>query len=62
MTFLDDAEKAETVDGYIGEPRKTKTPNMKLHTAKDKEMQQHIWNRHETMNVQFKESQCLDKI
>lgn len=60
-SFLDDDEKAEADDGYVGEPTKILTPSENTHTQEDKDIRQRVRNRHETINSRFKNWKCLDR-
>ena len=59
ISCLDDDEKAEADDGYMGEPTKTLIPKVNTYTPADAELRQHVRNRHETINRRLKEWKCL---
>ena len=53
-------ERVEVDDGYIGEaPKHVKTPNMFTQQKEQLAMQQRVRNRHETVNMRFKQWGCL---
>jgi hypothetical protein len=56
MTFLDDGERVEADDGYLGEhPRHVKCPKGFTNPEETKFMQQRVCNRQETVNKRFKD-------
>ena len=58
--YLDENERVEADGGYIGEaPSHVKTPNMFTRNEEKLAMQQHIRNRHETVNKRFKQWGCI---
>ena len=59
ISCLDDGEKAEADDGYMGEPTKTLIPKVNTYTPADAELRQCVHNRHETINRRLKEWKCL---
>ena len=60
MHYLDENERVEADDGYIGEaPKHVKTPNMFTQQEEQLAMQQRVRNRHETVNMRFKQWGCL---
>ena len=63
MHYLDENERVEADDGYIGEaPKYVKTPNMFTQQEEQLAMQQRVRNRHETVNKHFKQWGCLTEI
>ena len=59
ISCLDDDEKAEADDGYMGEPTKTLIPKDNTYTPADAELRQRVRNRHEIINRRLKEWKCL---
>jgi hypothetical protein len=58
--FLEDGERVEADDGYIGEaPKYVKCPNSFTNPDDKKKMQQRVRSRHETVNKRLKQWGCL---
>jgi hypothetical protein len=59
MSHMEEDEKAEADDGYIGEPGKTLTPKLNTHNESDREYRQYTRARQETVNKRLKDWNCL---
>ena len=63
LTELDENERIEADDGYIGEaPARVKCPRSFTNTKGTEEMQSRARNRQETVNARFKKWQILRQI
>ena len=59
ISHMEEGEKAEGDDGYIGEPTKTLTPKINTLNQSDAKYWQYTRNRQETVNKRFKDWKCL---
>ena len=60
VTFLEDGERVEADDGYLGEhPRHVKCPGGFCNPPETEFMQKRVRNRHETVNKRFKQFEAL---
>ena len=59
ISHMDDDERAEADDGYIGEPTKTLTPKRNTRNESDADFRQYTRNRQETINARLKDWSCL---
>jgi hypothetical protein len=59
LSHLDEGEKVEADDGYIGEPTKTLTPKNNTLNKSDAEYRQYTRARQESVNKRFKDWKCL---
>ena len=58
--YLDEVERVEADNGYQGEaPTHVKFPNVFTCKEENLAMQQHVCNRHETVNKRFKQWGCI---
>jgi len=61
MFHMDEDEKAEADDGYIGEPAKTLTPKNNTQNESDAEYRQYTRARQESVNKRLKDWMCLSQ-
>ena len=62
-SHLDDGERVEADDGYIGEaPQYVKCPKCFTNPAENEAMQQRVRNRQETVNKRFKDWSILKQV